>query len=40
MEIDFEKITEFEVPVVFVQGRGDYQVSSALANDYFQINKE
>jgi len=36
MDVDFEEITEFEVPVTFVQGRGDYQVSSALVNDYFQ----
>ena len=39
MGVDFENITEFEVPVVFVQGRGDYQVSSALVDDYFQTIK-
>ena len=36
MHVDFEKATDFEVPVVFAQGRGDYQVSSALVHDYFQ----
>ena len=39
MDVDFEQITEFEVPVIFVQGRGDYQVSSVLANEYFQSIK-
>jgi len=36
MDVDFEKTTGFEVPVAFVQGRGDYQVSSTLVHDYFQ----
>ena len=36
MDIDFESVTEFEVPVIFVQGRGDYQVSSELVHEYFQ----
>jgi len=36
MNVNFENITEFEVPVIFVQGRGDYHVSSVLVNDYFQ----
>jgi len=39
MEVDFESITEFEVPVIFVQGKGDYQVSSELAHEYFQTIK-
>jgi len=39
MEVDFEDITEFEVPVIFVQGRDDYQVSSTLVNEYFQTIK-
>jgi len=36
MDVDFEYITEFEVPVIFIQGRGDYQVSSELVYEYFQ----
>ena len=36
MSVDFENITDYDVPVIFVQGRGDYQVSSALVHDYFQ----
>ena len=39
MDINFENITKFEVPVIFVQGRGDYQVSSVLVNEYFQTIK-
>jgi len=39
MDINFEDITEFEVPVIFVQGRGDYHVSSVLVNEYFQSIK-
>ena len=39
MNVDFENSTDYEVPVVFVQGRGDYQVSSALVDDYFQTIK-
>ena len=39
MKVDFEDITEFEVPVIFVQGRGDYQVSSTLVNEYFRTTK-
>ena len=36
MEVNFEDIRSFEVPVIFVQGRGDYQVSSELVHEYFQ----
>ena len=36
MDINFENITEFEAPVFFIQGRGDYQVSSELVHEYFQ----
>ena len=36
MNVDFEDTTSFEVPVVFVEGRGDYHVSSDLVYDYFQ----
>ncbi len=36
MDIDFEAVTEFEVPVIFVEGRHDYHVSSSLAYDYFE----
>jgi len=39
MDVDFEKITEYDVPVIFAQGRGDYQVSSVLVNDYFETIK-
>lgn len=35
MEIDFEGRTRYKVPVIFVEGRYDYHVSSALAKDYF-----
>jgi len=36
MGVDFENTTDYDVPVIFVQGRGDYQVSSILVHDYFQ----
>ena len=36
MSVDFENTTDYDVPVIFVQGRGDYQVSSTLVHDYFQ----
>ena len=39
MDVDFEKTIEFDVPITFVQGRGDYQVSSILVSDYFQTIK-
>ena len=35
MSINFEDINEFEVPVVFVAGRGDYHVSSDLVYEFF-----
>jgi len=35
MLVDFEGITHFDVPVIFVAGRGDYQVSSGLVRNYF-----
>jgi len=39
MEVSFEQIIEFEVPVIFVEGRGDVQVSSKLAYEYFETIK-
>jgi len=36
MSVDFEDITRFDVPIVFIEGRGDYHVSSILAYEYFQ----
>lgn len=35
METNFEGCTRYEVPVVFLEGRHDHHVSSALAKDYF-----
>ena len=35
MLVNFEDIVEYEVPVSFIQGRGDYQVSSILVHEYF-----
>lgn len=35
MQTDFESVTRFGAPVVFVEGRHDSHVSSALAKDYF-----
>lgn len=35
MSVDFESVTTIPVPVVFVEGRHDYHVSSALAKAYF-----
>ena len=39
MTVSFEDTTEFDMPVVFVEGRGDYHVSSNLAYEYFQTIK-
>jgi pimeloyl-ACP methyl ester carboxylesterase len=36
MTIDFEDITKFAVPVVFMQGRGDYHVSSELVYEWYE----
>lgn len=35
MSVDFEGVKEIPVPVVFVEGRHDYHVSSTLAKEYF-----
>jgi pimeloyl-ACP methyl ester carboxylesterase len=35
MDINFEDVTKFSVPIVFVEGRHDYHVSSVLAHTYF-----
>lgn len=35
MAVDFESITAIPVPVVFIEGRHDYHVSSTLAKEYF-----
>jgi pimeloyl-ACP methyl ester carboxylesterase len=39
MLVDFEPVTAFDVPVVFVEGRGDVHVSSALAYAYYETIK-
>lgn len=36
MEVDFEKVTVYDVPLIFVEGRHDYHVSSALVQDYYK----
>jgi len=36
MGVEFESIIKFEMPVIFVQGREDYHVSSALVHEYFE----
>ena len=35
MQVDFESTTRFDVPVVFVEGRHDKRLSSALAKTYY-----
>ncbi len=35
MSVNFENITQFDVPVVFVEGRNDYHVLSTIAHTYF-----
>ncbi len=35
MLVDFEAVKSFDAPVVFIEGRNDYHVSSTLANTYF-----
>lgn len=35
MDISFENITSFEMPVIFIEGKFDYHVSSELAKEYF-----
>lgn len=35
MTIDFEQVTKLPVPVVFVEGRHDKRLSSALARTYY-----
>ena len=39
MLVNFEDIIEYETPVTFIQGRGDYQVSSVLVHEYFMSLK-
>lgn len=36
MDVNFETITEFQVPIVFIEGRSDYHVSSILAEEYYR----
>lgn len=36
MGVSFEETTAYEVPIVFIEGRQDYHVSSQLAKDYFE----
>jgi len=35
MTVDFTAVTHYEVPVVFVEGRYDYHVSSELVKEYY-----
>lgn len=35
MQVDFEGVTQYQSPVLFVEGRYDSHVSSALAKEYF-----
>ena len=39
MDIDFEEVKAFDVPVIFVEGRIDYHVSSTLVHTYFESIK-
>ena len=36
METDFEPVTSYGAPVIFVEGRHDSHVSSALARTYYE----
>lgn len=36
MTVNFETVTSYEVPIIFVEGRHDYHVSSTVVNSYFQ----
>lgn len=41
MEIDFEKQVEYDVPIVFIEGRYDAHVSSDIAKEYYEsINSD
>lgn len=41
MEIDFEKQVEYDVPIVFIEGRFDAHVSSDIAKEYYEsINSD
>ena len=35
MTIDFENLTQFQVPLIFIEGRDDYHVSSVLVEEYY-----
>ncbi|MBW9152324.1 alpha/beta fold hydrolase [Clostridium estertheticum] len=35
MTVNFEKIKQFQVPVIFIEGRYDYQVSAKVAEEYY-----
>lgn len=35
MQTDFEAVTQYGAPIVFIEGRYDFHVSSALAKEYF-----
>lgn len=37
MAVNFESVTEIPVPIIFVEGRHDYHVSSVLAKEYFDV---
>jgi pimeloyl-ACP methyl ester carboxylesterase len=39
MGVDFENHQEFEVPIVFIEGRYDYHVSSTMVRDFFEAVK-
>ncbi|MDL2323733.1 alpha/beta hydrolase [Ruminococcaceae bacterium OttesenSCG-928-A16] len=36
MDVDFENIVTFDVPVIFIEGRHDYHVSSTVVHEYFE----
>lgn len=36
MHVNFESMIEFKMPIVFVEGRYDYHVSSSVAYEYFE----
>ncbi|WAG62615.1 alpha/beta hydrolase [Clostridium estertheticum] len=35
MTVNFENIKQFQVPVIFIEGRYDYQVSAKVAEEYY-----
>lgn len=39
MGIDFERYVEYDVPIVFIEGRYDAHVSSDIAKEYYESIK-